>query len=1340
MVDVTSRLRLVVDSSGVDKSGRKLRDLRREAKRADEQARKLQSAFAGLAAVVGTAFSVQQITRAVDEYRNIENQLKLVTRSAEELRRAQEGVLQVANETGATLESTARLYGNLERFAGEFLSTQQEALDLTRAINQAAAISGASVTEASNAVRQLSQGIAGGILRAEEFNSIVENMPRLAEAIADGLGVGLGELRRQVNDGLITSQTLVESLQSQFGNLNTEFLGTARTIGQAMQGLRNILTVEIGQRFQGVQDIAVSALQAIGQNIDTLIPLVEGLGAALLIVGSRFAFTGAAAALGALLSPLGLVAAGIATIVAFRDDIAGLVTGFDNASAVVRVLASDLARVLGPVIQEISGLVGGLTERLGGLIQLGRDKTIQALSGREFDLGKQLQQLQEEQRKIDAQIQNAVAAGQEGRAARLGAASAALQKEFEQIREQRGKIIDEINRINGLSQQQGVGGYLSSVGDRARELAERLEEAEAAGGGFAGQMEKAAKATGAANDAAKKLADQAERARKATAQDQEDLRYLIERARMGREEQRIAEEVLRLRRQFGGEITDEIKELAKQNVYLEDQLKLIEEQRAQWDEIFDTLFGESSDLWRAFFDDGKQAIDSLQSLFEDLFNGIRKGDIFGSGGISIRGITGDIKQGFSDLFSGSLANTPEGRARQQAFGSFVAQASRDFLPNNGRTTSQTAGTLNSVADLAARSNPYAALAIAGGRLGIGAANAIDGNGANETTASVGQFFGFLGGLISGLVSKASSNFGRVQLDASGNIIGSEAKDRGRGDANLQRAQDFVSGISQIVGEIERITGGAAGSIQSGIQFDDRNGISVLRAGTDQAIRSFGQDVEGALAYILGRAVQGLTGGSDELVAEAKRLVTSGLTSEQFLEALDKFARRREFELDVTQRLLNATDPLLGSISQLSSNFDSLRQQAESLGVNTGPGSDLNKLLTQDLASTLEQSGVGIVELRSRFDELVSSLDGVANASDIVSQALDKVASSQRDAFNDQIQSDIGRFLDGPLDQLEALLKAQEQRLMEAKALGADLAQVERLTNLEMREFFQGLSDDALKEVESFLGLFNDATNAVVRNLDLSRQDLQSQADAFGRFAQDFANLNSSLREQFIAASPRESLDMLQDRARNLLGQVQQGNQSAAQALPQVINQLVQNARSTYGNTGQFTEILNNARNILSEAEAAALAVQSDAERQIAALDENNDILSDIRDILQSGQAVNAFFQSSANGGIASAEELLKIIQSGTGIAGAANDNATALSVTSLIGQSIQPIILPLTNSIDNFTQKLSDMPALQQLTIDAIDRGSDKVANKVEDLDDRMERVELLNKKMLVELERIAAA
>ena len=373
-----------------------------------------------------------------------------------------------------------------------------------------------------------------------------------------------------------------------------------------------------------------------------------------------------------------------------------------------------------------------------------------------------------------------------------------------------------------------------------------------------------------------------------------------------------------------------------------------------------------------------------------------------------------------------------------------------------------------------------------------------------------------------------------------------------------------------------------------------------------------------------------------------------------------------------------------------------------------------------------------------FADAIESVKGVTKAEQELIQARDRALAKVTTDFNKAIQDDISQYLTGPTDQLEKLLQAQKERLEEAQKLGADLGEVERLSALELRSFFQGLNDQALQEVQSFLGLFEEATNSVVRNLDLSRQDLEGQRDSFAQFAQDFAQLQTDFQERFVAASPRESLDILRARASDLLGQVGEGNVSAAQALPQVLNNLVENARQSFGNTKAFQDVLNFAQGIASQAEQSALQIVSDAERQIAALDESNVLLSDIKDILASSEAANAFFQSYASGGIASADELLALIQQGAGLTVASNDNAAALNITGLIAQSVAPIITPIANSIDTFTQRLSDMPNLMRLHIEATDRGTEAIEDQTRTLEEKQDRSETLLKKILEELEKAA--
>src|SRR5690606_18736649 len=122
--------------------------------------------------------------------------LSLVTSGTEQLVRVQNELFAVAQSTRAPLVDTVDLYGRMARATQELGVSEGQLLTVTNAINQAIVISGASASSAQAALIQLGQGFAAGALRGEELNSVLEQTPRIAQAIADGMRVSVGELRR----------------------------------------------------------------------------------------------------------------------------------------------------------------------------------------------------------------------------------------------------------------------------------------------------------------------------------------------------------------------------------------------------------------------------------------------------------------------------------------------------------------------------------------------------------------------------------------------------------------------------------------------------------------------------------------------------------------------------------------------------------------------------------------------------------------------------------------------------------------------------------------------------------------------------------------------------------------------------------------------------------------------------------------------------------------------------------------------------------------------------------------------------------------------------------------
>lgn len=227
------------------RSGREVERLgnrmRRTGKEADGMGRAMKMAgraFAG----IGFGIMAQQMLSMADSATRMRNQLKLVTGSASELADVQNKLFKIAQSTNGGLESTTNLYARLKRSTEDLGLSQTRLLNVTETIGNAIKVSGASAQAADAALMQLGQGMASGALRGEELNSVLEQTPRLATAIADGMGVGLGELKKLGAEGEITSEKLVKAIASQQGTLREEVGKTQVTLGQAMTNLSNSLT------------------------------------------------------------------------------------------------------------------------------------------------------------------------------------------------------------------------------------------------------------------------------------------------------------------------------------------------------------------------------------------------------------------------------------------------------------------------------------------------------------------------------------------------------------------------------------------------------------------------------------------------------------------------------------------------------------------------------------------------------------------------------------------------------------------------------------------------------------------------------------------------------------------------------------------------------------------------------------------------------------------------------------------------------------------------------------------------------------------------------------------
>lgn len=226
-------------------------------------------AFVGVNWALG---KLQEIVQVADAWNMMNARLKLATAGSREFAVAQQELFGIAQRIGVPIEETAILYGKLQQAVRMLGGEQKDALSITEGISQALRLSGASANEAQAVLLQFGQALASGVLRGEEFNSVVENSPRLAQALADGLNVPIGRLRKMAEEGRLTADVVVGALLSQKDRLAAEYAQLPQTVSQSFERLKNAFAQWVGKldASTGLTKKLAEAMTWLAQNLDTV--------------------------------------------------------------------------------------------------------------------------------------------------------------------------------------------------------------------------------------------------------------------------------------------------------------------------------------------------------------------------------------------------------------------------------------------------------------------------------------------------------------------------------------------------------------------------------------------------------------------------------------------------------------------------------------------------------------------------------------------------------------------------------------------------------------------------------------------------------------------------------------------------------------------------------------------------------------------------------------------------------------------------------------------------------------------------------------------------------------
>ncbi len=232
---------------------------------------KLGASFKRLATTAISIGTIAEIARLGDTYRLLQNRLKLVTKDTEELRVVTKKLVEVSFASRSSFSATADLYARVARSSRTLGLSQQELIDFTETVSKSITISGSTAQEAAAGVIQFGQALASSRLSGDELRSVLEQMPRLAQAIAEGMDVGIGRLREMGEAGELTATRVLDALRKSAPAIAAEFEKLAPLLSQGFTLLESASMIAIGNldAVTGSSEfLAVSLIDTAGGLID----------------------------------------------------------------------------------------------------------------------------------------------------------------------------------------------------------------------------------------------------------------------------------------------------------------------------------------------------------------------------------------------------------------------------------------------------------------------------------------------------------------------------------------------------------------------------------------------------------------------------------------------------------------------------------------------------------------------------------------------------------------------------------------------------------------------------------------------------------------------------------------------------------------------------------------------------------------------------------------------------------------------------------------------------------------------------------------------------------------
>lgn len=297
-----------LDAQGITVGNARIRQLRQEAQAVDrlqagyESIGRLQTLMGRVFGGLGIGLATAAFTRGLDDVTTYNNRLRLVASSQENANRLFDENVQIAIRSRSELGAVVEAYSRIARSTKDLGLSQRDVLGITEAVTKSFRISGASIQEASATAIQFGQALSSNRLGGDELRSVMEQGPRLSQAIVDGINllnktdpsvlpkklrdemqatgrISIGQLRAVAKEGLLTSNVVARAVMSQQDAINAEFERVSPTIAESFVVMKTqwLSFLNDFNKGTGIANMIAGAIMIVGRNLQTVIPIAATL-------------------------------------------------------------------------------------------------------------------------------------------------------------------------------------------------------------------------------------------------------------------------------------------------------------------------------------------------------------------------------------------------------------------------------------------------------------------------------------------------------------------------------------------------------------------------------------------------------------------------------------------------------------------------------------------------------------------------------------------------------------------------------------------------------------------------------------------------------------------------------------------------------------------------------------------------------------------------------------------------------------------------------------------------------------------------------------------------------